>query len=147
MIANPTVLHVEDDLNDRVLLQSAFRRAQLTVRLESAINGEAAIAYLNGTDMFGDRNQFPFPDLVLLDLKMPRKSGFDVLDWIRAESSLTWLPVVVFSSSKNESDVKLAYEKRANSYLVKPVLFEDLVSVARDIYRYWFVLNQTPAHP
>ncbi len=144
MIANPTVLHVEDDLNDRVLLQSAFRRAQLSLRLESAANGEAAIAYLSGTDLFEDRTRFPFPDLVLLDLKMPRKSGFEVLDWIR-EFGLICLPVVVFSSSKNEADIKLAYEKKANSYLVKPVLFEDLVAVARDIHRYWFVLNHTPA--
>src|SRR6187455_1159237 len=85
------------------------------MRLESASDGQMAIDYLNGADSFCDRARFPLPSVILLDLKMPRKTGFEVLEWIRP-APLRTLPVLIFTSSTNESDIKQAYEKGANLF-------------------------------
>jgi CheY-like chemotaxis protein len=139
----PVVLHVEDDPNDRALFRSALRRSQIPLQLESAEDGQLAIDYLSGTGDFEDRTRFPLPSLILLDLKMPRKTGFEVLEWIRQQPQFRTLPLVIFTSSTNESDVEQAYEEGANSYLLKPLEFEGLVATIKDIYHYWFVLSQT----
>jgi CheY-like chemotaxis protein len=143
MVSNlPVVLHVEDDPNDRALLQRALRKAEIQVRLESASDGQVGIDYLNGAEDFQDRTRFPVPSLVLLDLKMPRKNGFEVLEWIRQQPQFISLPVIVFTSSTNEADIRRAYEQGANSYLIKPLEFDGLIAATKDIYHYWFTLNQ-----
>ncbi len=141
----PTVLHVEDDPNDRLFLKEAFRQANLSARLEAASDGQVAIQYLSGAEAFADRSRYPVPGLVLLDLKMPRTSGFEVLEWIRRQPAFQSLPVVVFTSSRNDADMRRSYQKGANSYVLKPMVFEELVAALKAIHHYWFSLNQTPS--
>jgi CheY-like chemotaxis protein len=144
MAPQVNILHVEDDPNDALLFQHACRKAGIGFELQSVNDGDQAIAYLRGTDFFSDREKYPFPQLILLDLKMPRLSGFDVLSWLRNEGSLKGLPVIVLTSSNHETDIKRAYDLGANSYLVKPVGFDALVEVAKTIHGYWLHINETP---
>ena len=139
------ILHVDDDPNDVVLLEHACRKAGLDLRLHGANDGDQAMAYLSGAAPYSDRAQHPLPGLVLLDLKMPRVSGFDVLTWIRRREKFRRIPVIVLSSSNHDADVKRAYALGANSYLVKPVGFEALVELVRSVYNYWLTLNEGAA--
>lgn len=139
-----TLLHVEDDPNDVLLLQRAIRRASLPIAALSVPDGELAVAYLSGDGVYADRQQYPLPELVLLDLKIPRKSGLEVLSWIRGHPGLSRLPVAVLTSSRHERDMEQAYDRGANSYLVKPVGFDDLLELVRLVHAYWFSLNQRP---
>jgi CheY-like chemotaxis protein len=136
------ILHVDDDPNDVVLMQHACLKAGLGLNLQGASDGDQALAYLRGAAPFTDRSRHPLPRLVLLDLKMPRLSGFEVLAWIRRREKFRRVPVIVLSSSNHDEDVKRAYALGANSYLVKPVGFESLVELIRSVYNYWLTLNE-----
>ena len=138
------LLHVEDDPNDVLLLQRAFRKANAQLTIHSVSDGDKAVAYLSGSDEFGDREKYPLPNMVLLDLKMPRKSGLEVLAWIRAEQKLHRLVVIIFTSSKHDEDVNKAYDLGANSYLVKPVGFDMLVDLCKTLHQYWLTTNERP---
>jgi CheY-like chemotaxis protein len=129
----PTVLYVDDSADDMLLMKLACRNAQVSFQLQWAANGEAAIAYLKGSDAFADRKAFPFPHLILLDLKMPAKSGFDVLEWLRSQEFFRELPVVVFTSSVQEEDRTRAFELGAREFLVKPVSYRALQDLVRAI--------------
>src|SRR5947208_6261832 len=107
-MSQTNILHIEDDCNDVVLLRHACRKAGVDCKLKVVNDGDEAIAYLQGQDRFANREQYPLPDLVLLDLKMPRLSGFEVLSWIRHDEKCRCLPVVVLSSSNHNADVKRA---------------------------------------
>jgi len=143
-MSRATILHVEDDSNDALLFQHACRKAGMDVNLQVAADGEEALAYLKGADQFNNRETHPLPNLVVLDLKLPRVNGFDVLAWLRNENKLRRLPVIVLTSSSHQSDVKRAYDLGANSFLVKPLAFEALVDLAKGINQYWLSLNQGP---
>ena len=130
------ILLVEDDSNDSLLLQRAFRRANLPHLLRVVADGEQAMAYLTGQDPYTDRDENPFPVLVLLDLKLPRKSGLEVLAWLRQQSELKDLPVVVLTSSRQTSDIDAAYALGANSYMAKPEgNFDDLAQMVKTLER------------
>jgi CheY-like chemotaxis protein len=139
-----SILHVEDDLNDVLLVQRAFRKALVPASIEAVHDGESAVAYLKGENEYRDRDRFPTPALVLLDLKIPRKSGMEVLSWIRDHPQFHRLPVAVLTSSRHEKDINEAYDVGANSYLVKPVGFDALVEMVRAIHIYWLELNENP---
>ncbi|HWD93993.1 MAG TPA: response regulator [Verrucomicrobiae bacterium] len=128
-----TILHVEDDPNDTLLFEHACRKAGVVFDLQAVSDGDQAIAYLRGANDFSDRSKHPLPELILLDLKMPRVSGFDVLAWLRSETSLKKVPVVVLTSSNHDADVKRAYDLGAKSYLIKPVGFEALVELVKTL--------------
>jgi CheY-like chemotaxis protein len=145
MPARINILHVEDDPNDALLFQHACEKAGVGFEVRSVNDGDQAIAYMRGVDGFTDRQKFPVPHLILLDLKMPRLSGFDVLAWLRGEGAFNRTPVVILTSSNHESDIKRAYDLGANSYLVKPVGFDALVEVARTLESYWLHINEAPA--
>lgn len=145
MASQVKILHVEDDPNDALLFQHACHKADVGFDLRSVNDGDQAMAYLRGVESFCDREKHPFPQLILLDLKMPRLSGFDVLAWLRKEEPFKNVPVIILTSSNHESDIKRAYELGANSYLVKPVGFDALVEVARTIYSYWLHISEIPA--
>jgi len=136
-----TILHIDDDSNDLVLFQHACQKAGVRCNLQNVEDGEHAISYLRGAEPFADRERYPVPALVLLDLKMPRIHGFEVLAWMRGNEQLRATPVVVLSSSNHEADVKRAYDLGANSYLVKPVAFDALVEIAKSINQFWLSLN------
>jgi CheY-like chemotaxis protein len=113
-----------------------------------ASHGEEAVDYLAGGAGFADRGKHPFPALVLLDLQLPRRSGHEVLEWLRAqEEGLRRLPVVVLTSSREPRDINRAYELGANSYLVKPVSFDALLDMVRVLEHYWLALSERPEGP
>jgi CheY-like chemotaxis protein len=128
-----TILHVEDDPNDTLLLEHACKKAGLVFDLQAVSDGDQAIAYLRGANNFSDRDKHPLPKLILLDLKMPRLSGFDVLAWLRSDEGFRSVPVVVLTSSNHDADVKRAFDLGAKSYLVKPVGFEALVELVKTL--------------
>jgi CheY-like chemotaxis protein len=139
-------LLVEDDENDTYLAKRAFQRIPGSI-VHAVKDGEQAVAYLTRQPPYNDDKLHPCPDVILLDLKMPRMNGFDVLKWVRAqtERELRLLPVVVLSSSNLQEDVKKAYALGANSYLVKPVQWEELVRVLTSLNEYWADVVETPA--
>lgn len=136
------VLMVEDDPNDVVLVRRAFRKANLPHPVHAVEDGDAAIAYLDGQGVHANRETSPMPRLILLDLKLPRKSGLEVLEWIKAQPRLRRVPVVVLTSSRQPSDVNRAYDLGVNSYLVKPVSFDRLLEMVKTIEAYWLGMNE-----
>jgi CheY-like chemotaxis protein len=132
-----TVLHVDDDPNDTELLRAASRKAGIAFELRNVSDGEQAIAYLSGQGKYADRVQYGSPSLVLLDLKMPRATGFEILHWIRSHPEFARLPVIVLSGSQLQEDIRQAYAQGANSYLVKPLGFDSLVELVKRISAVW----------
>ncbi len=128
-----TVLHVDDNPNDTTLLQVACAKADVGFELQNIGDGDQVIDYLSGAGQYADRTRFRLPGLVLLDLKMPRVEGFTVLKWIRNHSNLKHLPVIVLSGSELQEDIRAALAMGANSYLVKPLSFDSLIGMVRDI--------------
>jgi len=135
------LLVAEDDASDALLLERALRRTGSLFRMIRVANGEEAIAYVEGRGDYGNRQIHPVPQVVLLDLKMPRKDGFDVLRWRRETPGGARLPMVVFSSSNLRQDVDLAYALGANSYVVKPTAPERLESMVRALHQWWAEFN------
>lgn len=135
------VLYVEDDPNDVVLLRRAFERAELTNPLHHVADGERAMAYLQGHGEYTDRDRFTLPSLLIVDMKMPRTSGLEFIDWLKKQPRLARIPCVVLSSSRQDSDVNRAYDLGVNSYLVKPNSFGKLVELIRVLGAYWFSCN------
>lgn len=138
------ILLVEDDENDVFLIQRAFRRLDLPHTLQVVEDGEAAIAYLDGQAPYNDPERYPLPTLILLDLKLPRRSGLEVLAWIRQQQELRRLLVVVLTSSRETPDINRAYDLGANSYLVKPIDFKAFLAMVGTLEAYWLMLNEKP---
>lgn len=138
------ILLVEDSEDDQTLIRRAFAKAKLSNPLHIVDDGDKAVAYLSGNGIYADRNAHPLPTIILLDLKLPRRSGHEVLAWLRAQPSLPKIPVVVLTSSAETADVKRAYDLGANSYLVKPVEFDGLIEMVRNLGVYWLVMNELP---
>lgn len=147
--ARPVILLVDDNPHDVVLIRLAFRRVGIIDTIQLVKDGAEAMRYINGGDKYADRRVYPAPTLVLLDLKMPGTNGFDVLKWIRAQEALDSLVVVVMSGSRDDADIQRAYELGANSYLIKPTKFEDLVKMMESLkdYRNWSGARQGHAAP
>ncbi len=139
-----TILIVEDDPFDVKLIQRAMTKARITNPVRVLGDGEMAIRYLAGISPFPDRNANPIPILVLLDLKLPRKNGFEVLEWLRAQPALKRLPAIVLTSSAESPDINRAYDLGANSYLVKPVGNDALVAMLKSLNVYWLCTNTPP---
>lgn len=138
------ILLVEDDPDDVFFLREAFKKADMAGALRVARDGEEAVAYLLGQGAFADRRLYPPPALVLLDLKLPRKSGLEVLEWRRGQPGTALIPVVVLTSSVSEADVRRAYELGANAYLVKPIESGAQEEMVEAIRRFWLGLNKLP---
>jgi CheY-like chemotaxis protein len=136
------ILIAEDDENDICLIRRAFHQAGFENPLRIVRNGEEAIAYLNGEAPFSDRSQNPWPALVLLDIKMPRKNGFEVLKWVREQTEFSNLPVVMVTSSQESTDINQSYALGANSYLVKPASFPRLVEMMGRLKEYCSFTHQ-----
>jgi len=125
------MLYAEDDPNDVVIFKIAFKRATLPHSLYTVSDGQEAIDWLNGKGTYADREKYPFPDVLILDLKMPRKTGFDVLEWARGQKEFAKLAIFVLSSSDEPSDVKRAYALGATTYFVKSVSCFDVIQYLR----------------
>ena len=144
MEKNALILLVEDNRMDIELTLDAFKEARLKNTIQVAQNGEEALDYLFGRGKYSDRETYPIPNLVLLDLKLPRVDGFEVLRQVKSAPILKRMPVVILTSSKEEGDRALSYDIGANSYLVKPVSFDGFLGVVRQIEGYWITLNIAP---
>jgi len=138
------ILLAEDDENDVLLVQRAFQKSNIANPLQVVRDGEEAVAYLNGELHYADRDRYPLPVLMMMDLKMPRRSGLEVLAWLRQQPGLKRLPVVVLTSSNQSPDINRAYDLGANSYLVKPAGFDSLVQLVKNLDMYWLILNEKP---
>ena len=136
------ILLVEDSPGDVQLTIEALRDAKVSTNLHVAVDGEEAMRFLRRQDDFADA---PRPDLVLLDLNLPRKSGHEVLDEIKSDASLRRIPVVVLSTSDAESDVLAAYDRNANCYVTKPVDLDHFWEVIRSIDQFWLRLVKLPS--
>lgn len=140
------ILLVEDEASDVFLMQRAFDKVKLVNPVQTVPDGDQAISYLKGQGQYRNREQHPLPEIIFLDLKMPRRSGLEVLAWIREqEPPIRRIPIVVLTSSKQSNDVNRAYELGANSYLVKPAAFEGLIDMVKALETYWFSMNEQPA--
>jgi CheY-like chemotaxis protein len=141
------VLVVEDNENDFLLLERAFRKAEIPASLKWVKDGTEARAYLAGEGRYHSRMEHPLPVFIVADLKMPRMDGFELLEWVRSKPLLKRLPFVFLTSSNQAPDINKAYEMGANSYLVKPGNFQDLVLLSSSLRAYWLTLNQRPDLP
>lgn len=138
------VLVLEDEPADVFLLQRAFSKSRMPVSLHFVRDGQEAISYLGGEGEYADRQANPLPDFILLDIKTPKLTGFEVLRWLRQQPGLKRLPVSILSSSSLKIDVNRAYELGANSFLIKPQEPADLADLITQLEGYWFELNQGP---
>ena len=138
------ILLAEDDPNDVLLIERAFQRTHVANPLQVVRDGEEALAYLSGQGPFADRERHPLPVLMLMDLKMSRKSGLEVLEWVRQQPALKRLPIVVLTSSNQSPDINRAYDLGVNSYLVKPTGFDTLLELVKNLDMYWLILNEKP---
>src|SRR5712691_1854218 len=135
---NFCVLLVEDDLNDIFLVKRAFKMAQIQNPLQVVTDGHEAILYLRGEGKYADRTQYPLPRLIVMDIKMPRRSGFEVLELVKGNGKvLRRIPIVIVSASDNPADINRAYELGANAYMVKPVDFKAVEHLFESITHYW----------
>ncbi len=139
---SPAILFVEDEPDDVFFFRRAARKVGLAERLQVAKDGEEAVAYLEGQGQYQDRTLFPLPKLLILDLKLPKKSGLEVLSWLRKEPRFKDLPVIILTSSKEPSDIARARELGVVAYHVKPVNFRGLTAVVMSISASWITLTK-----
>src|SRR5579863_4053371 len=131
------ILLAEDNEDDIFLLERAFKKAKLTNPLRIVSDGEQTLAYLKGEGIYADRKEYPFPALLLLDIKMPRMNGLEVLSVIRNDPKLRRLVVIVLTASNLDQDVNRAFDLQANSYLVKPSDTDGMVETLDKVKAYW----------
>jgi len=143
MNGSPTILLADDSENDVFLMRVAFKKAGFSCALQSVCNGEQAVSYLSGEGVFEDRKLYPLPSILLLDLNMPRKNGFEVLAWARDQPAFKRLSIVIMTASTRPEDIELAFQLDASSYLVKPSIIEALTDMIRCL-RDWMKINRFP---
>ena len=140
----PVILLVDDDLGDQELTRRALRHESLDVDLRIVNDGVEAMEYLTRSGSDHDEQSAPTPDLILLDLNMPRKNGREVLKELRSDASLTRIPVVVLTTSEQEADILRSYDLGCNSYIQKPVEIDQFVGCVRRLGMYWFDVVTLP---
>ncbi len=143
---NIEILLVEDNPNDEELTLYALRKNNITNHIQVVRDGAEALEYLFCTGHYANRQINDPPKVVLLDLKLPKVDGLEVLERIKADARTRIIPVVVLTSSQEERDIVESYQLGVNSYIVKPVDFEQFVDAVRQMGLYWMLLNQTPLH-
>ena len=138
------ILLVEDREDDILLIRKAFQKGGINNPLLVVRDGEEAMSYLSGEGKFSNRAEYPLPDLILLDLKMPRIDGFEVLRWIRRQPGFASIRIVVLTSSDAIPDVNQAYALGANSFMVKPLDFQNVVEMSKILRTYWLDMDKAP---
>ena len=131
------ILLAEDDPNDVMLMQMALAKSGLTLPVQVATDGADAMAYLKGEGQYADREQYPFPRVLITDIKMPRVSGLELLKWLQDHPECNLIPKIVLSSSQQEKDVTRAYQLGTNCYFVKPRTFSELKELVRVAIDFW----------
>ncbi len=135
---------VEDSPTFVGIVRDALGRVDRSVRIEVADDGQSALDYLAGMAPYNDRNRFPLPDLILLDLHLPNVNGFQVLEWVRTEPTLRHLPVVILAASSYSTDIKRAYAFGANSFITKPQSIDQLVRELQVALDFWLYKKAVP---
>ena len=143
-INSNVILIVDDNPMDTKLIIRAMSKARILNPVRSVNDGARAIDYLSGVAPYNNREENPLPVLILLDLKLPKRNGFEVLQWLRSQEFLKRIPVVVLTSSAETPDINRAYDQGANSYLVKPVESDALVELLKNVELYWLMTNVRP---
>lgn len=143
--AKKEILLVEDNPNDLELTMRVLKKHNVSTDIEVARDGEEALDYVFGTGKYEGRDPNFGPSVILLDIKLPKVDGLEVLKQIKADPRTRAIPVVLLTSSREERDIMLGYELGTNSYIVKPVDFEQFVESIRQLGVYWLVLNEPPA--
>ena len=138
------ILHVEDEEAYVFLMRLMFERAGITNPLRAVRDGQMAMDYLAGAGAYADREEHPLPSMVLLDLKLPKASGFEVLKWIREQPALKRLVVIVLSASSHPEDVGLAYDLGANSFIEKPLQMDRTLELVKLLKGWWLESNRFP---
>lgn len=138
------LLLVEDNEDDVFFMQRAFEAAQISNPIQIARDGQEAIDYCSGAGKFADRAKYPLPEMMLLDLKMPRKNGLEVIQWIRDQPALRHLVIVILTSSRELSDIERAYQLGVNSFLLKPSSTHTLAEMMGALKLYWLTHNEFP---
>jgi len=135
---NFTILLVEDDPVDTELLIEALQDDRLVNEIKYVRDGTELMNYLRQEDGFGDKTQSPRPDLILLDLNLPKMDGREALKEVKSDPNFRRIPVIVMTTSRSEEDIYLSYNLGANSYIVKPFSFDSMVEIIRSVKKYWF---------
>ncbi len=138
------VLLVEDNPADQQLTVRAFKKGRVNINLQIANDGVEAMEYLRGEGMYADRKSYPIPDLVLLDINMPRMDGKQVLKEIKTDEFLKIIPVIMLTTSDQEKDIIDSYNLGVNAYISKPVRINDFMDVVHKLEDFWFSLNKVP---
>jgi CheY-like chemotaxis protein len=137
MLSTDLVLVAEDNPDDALLLRRALEKAGIRAHVKVLADGEELLLYLQGREAYSNRNLYPLPSLIILDLKMPRKTGLEVLEWLNSNREISVVPTIVLSASNLEKDVRTAYHLGANTYFVKPSTFDELVETMKAVDLYW----------
>jgi CheY-like chemotaxis protein len=140
----PVILMADDDADDRLLANDALLDCAFEGQVRFVEDGEELVCYLRRSGKYNAAEANPRPGLILLDLNMPRKNGKEVLKEIKADPALRQIPVVVFTTSRSDTDIAAVYELGANSFVVKPTGYDDLVGIMRSLKQYWFSIVQLP---
>lgn len=139
-----TILYADDDPEDRMLTEEAFEESKLSAQLQFVEDGEELMDYLFHRGKFSDHESYPLPDLILLDLNMPKKDGRECLKEIKDNNLLRKIPVVVLTTSNDEEDVIKTYNLGVSSFITKPVTFDSMVEVVKSLNQYWFQIVRLP---
>lgn len=145
MIApSATVLAVDDDPDDRFLLEQAWHQAEIVNPLGVIEDGPTLVEYLSGKGPYSDRRRYPLPALIFLDIKMPGMSGLDVLKWLRAQDALRCVPVLILTASTAPTDITEAYHLGANCFFIKPSSLGELIEMLKAVKNCWLRFNEFP---
>jgi CheY-like chemotaxis protein len=147
MATEPYILLVEDNPEDLALALFAFRKSPLPCRIETARDGEEALNFLFGRGPFSGQPPKPYPRFILLDLKLPKITGLEVLRELKSDPAQKTIPVIVMTSSSQEKDMVECYQNGANSYIQKPIDFQQFQNIVNDLCSYWLRINQTIGVP
>ncbi len=131
------ILVAEDDEDDKLLILKAFERTLPKEKVTCVEDGEALLKYLKRTPPYDDLEKYPKPDIILLDLNMPRKDGREALAEIKSSDELKSIPVIIFTTSNSADDIQITYKMGSSSFITKPGSFEELVKVTEEIENYW----------
>lgn len=144
MTESRVILLVEDNEDDVVLIRRALRKGGVDAPIEVAWDGDEAIEYFSGTGKYQDTLRYPLPTVVLLDIRLPKRNGLEVLAWLKSHAELALLPVVMFTNSAEDVDIRQAYKLGANSYLKKPYTLSETTTLLQTISAYWLDYNRRP---